>query len=161
MRRTLVGIAALVCVSGCASTSGHAHDETSDPSIQSDSESTSSDSETVAPDPDGTFTSSCSYVLGDQTESKSGYRFLADAELENTGNIGIVTKVTAKWLLAGGDHVSEHKKVRLKPGKSERAGFVHVATGDEIDRHQSLDVSADNCSVDTEIVDTFGDTQPQ
>src|SRR5699024_4225473 len=115
--------------------------------------------EYVAPQPDGTYTSSCDYLLGDFTESESGFRFVADAQLRNTGNIGTITKVTVKWFLAGGDKIKEQKKVRMKPGTSRRVGFKHIATADEIDRHQALGYSGKTCVVKAALVDTFGEPQ--
>src|SRR5699024_364111 len=106
-----------------------------------------------------TFTSSCTYVLGDFTQTKDGYRFLADAQLENTGNIGTVDKVTATWLLAGGEKITKHKTVRVKPGKSKHVGLSRVASHDEIDRHQDMN-AGQKCSVDVTMIDTFGMPQP-
>ena|GEM_PF-3872707 len=111
------------------------------------------------PAPDGTFTSSCTYGLDDFTQTKDGLRFLAGAPLENTGNIGTVDKVTATWLLAGGDKITKHKTVRVKPGKSEHVGLSRVASHDEIDRHQDMN-AGEKCSVDVTMIDTFGEPQP-
>lgn len=111
----------------------------------------------VAPKPDGTYTRSCDYVLGDFTESATVYRFVADARLRNAGNIGTVTRVTARWFLAGGDEIREQKSARMKPGQARRVGFVHVATNDQIDLHQSLGYSAKTCAIKATIFDTFGE----
>ena len=109
------------------------------------------------PSPDGTYTSSCDYVLGDFTEgSDTGFRFIADAQLENTGNVGTVTRVVAEWYLSGGDSVKETKTVKMKSGASKRVGMTVPATSDQIDRHQALGFDAETCKVTATMVKTFG-----
>lgn len=123
-------------------------------------ETTSEEPLPAIPEPDNEFSFTCDYVLGDFTEnSKSGYRFLADAELDNTGNIGTVTKITATWYLGGGDKIVKSKTVKVPTGAAgQRVGFTVPATQDQIDRHQSLD--GDNtCKVEATLTDTFGDPE--
>ena len=110
------------------------------------------------PSPDGRFTSTCSYLLGNFTESESGYRFVADARLRNTGNIGVIVHVKAIWFLAGGAEAVEEKTVKLPYRANKRIGFVRVASQDEIDQHQSLGYN-DNCKVKVNILETFGEPQ--
>lgn len=62
--------------------------------------------EVVLPNPKGNFAHTCSYVLGDFTATRQGLRFVADATITNTVNIGIIAKATAKWKQAGGPPVS-------------------------------------------------------
>jgi len=169
--RTLTAIAAiaLIWLAGCSSAgqqdssaSGWSSAASSSDDSADDSAESRSGSESEPPPlpaPDGTFTSSCTYVLGDFTQTKDGYRFLADAQLENTGNIGTVDKVTATWLLAGGEKITKHKTVRVKPGKSKQVGLSRVASIDEIDRHQAMN-AGEKCSVDVTMIDTFGEPQP-
>lgn len=108
---------------------------------------------TVTPDPDGSFTSRCSYVLGDFSEGPSGYRFLADADLENTGNVGIVVRTTAIWEQLGAEPVKLTKQTRLRIGQTRTVRFTHQASSDQLDLHQSAD---GDCEVRSRIVDTFG-----
>jgi hypothetical protein len=108
------------------------------------------------PEPDADYTSSCDYLLGDFSESGSGYRFVADARLKNVGNIGVEVKVVATWDLAGGQRVKAVKTVQLPEGKSKRVGFVEVATQDQIDAHQSLGFEQENCRVRATLTDTLG-----
>lgn len=165
MRRALVATVVLGVLAGC----GGAATETqsSAPSATTPTPGTSGTTATeptdtyAAPDPDASYSASCDYLLGDFTESKSGFRFVGDARVQNTGNIGIVSRVRAKWLLAGGDEVTAQKRVRVRPGKSKRVGLLRVATQDQIDRHQSLGLTTQSCKVKATIVDTFGQVKPQ
>lgn len=109
------------------------------------------------PQPSGTFRHSCDYVLGDGSNyTSTGYRFVADVNLQNTGNVGTVNQVTATWFLAGGGKVTETKSVRIPTGQRTRVGFTKPVGGDEIDLHQSLTVGR-TCHVKVGITDTFGD----
>ena len=111
----------------------------------------------IEPDADGTFTDSCDYLLGDfEDYSPTGYRFVADANLKNTGNIGTVVRVTATWFQAGGKSIVETKDVRVESGRSKRVGFTRLVGGDEIDLIQAFDFD-EQCKVGAKIVDTFGE----
>lgn len=90
--------------------------------------------------PDGTYQSDCDYQLGDFSETSHGYRFTADAILNNTGNVWTVTKVTATWFLAGGGKVTASKRVTVDPGHHRRVGITKVATSDQIDAYQNNSV---------------------
>lgn len=160
MRGHVLAALTLLCLAGCAQAADHdPRDRTPAASSAAGGGSTSDPAtdEYVEPQPDGTYTESCDYLLGDFTESETGYRFVADARLRNTGNIGTVTRVTARWFLAGGAEVTARKSVRMEPGTSRRVGFVRVATQDEIDRHQALGYSQQTCTVKAAMVDTFGE----
>jgi hypothetical protein len=107
----------------------------------------------IQPNPDASYESNCAYVLGDFSESSSGFRFLATADVENTGNIGVVLRVTATWNQLGGAPVRMMKTVKIRRTASRSVPFARVASSDEIDRHQSAD---GKCKVKAKIVDTFG-----
>jgi hypothetical protein len=108
------------------------------------------------PNPEGSIEGSCDYVLGDFTETESGYRFVADATLINEGNVGIEVKAIAVWFLSGGDKVKATKSLRVPYGKSKRTGFSVIATQDQIDLHQSLGFDTETCKLNAQITDTFG-----
>lgn len=110
----------------------------------------------AAPNADGEFSSTCDYVLGDFTESASGFRFVADAELQNTGNIGIVVRVMATWKQAGGVPIKVVKTAKVPVNRSKHVGITRVASQDEIDLHQATD---QGCKVKATIVDTFGEVK--
>lgn len=109
-----------------------------------------------AAQPDGEFTSQCDYLLGDHSETESGYRFVAGADLENTGNIGLRVQVVASWSLLGADPLTETRDVELEPGQTDSVQITVVATQDQIDMHQSADA---DCSVEVSITETFGVVQ--
>lgn len=108
-------------------------------------------------DPDGTYESSCDYVLGDFSENpRTGYRFVADVSMKNTGNIGLVNRVKATWYLSGGGKVVETKEVKVKAGRSKRVGITVPITNDQLDLHQSLGYNTETCRVRVAMIDTFG-----
>ncbi len=75
------------------------------------------------PKPDGTYTSSCDYVLGDfSSNTSSGFRFVATATAKNTGNIGTVLQMKAQWFQVGTKPVLRTKKVKVGPGRSSASG---------------------------------------
>jgi hypothetical protein len=108
------------------------------------------------PEPDGKFESQCDYVLGDFSESASGFRFIGQAKLENTGNIGIVLRVIAAWDLLGQPPFRIRKQARVPYGATKTVRFSKVVSQDQIDLHQSAD---SECRVNATIVDTFGEAR--
>lgn len=163
--RLLITIVALVLgllLAGCAMTAGSPKpvaDETAASAGNSPKASPSMEDTYTpppSPDPEGKYTSDCDYVLGDFTETMHGYRFVADAKLHNTGNVGTVDKVKAVWFLAGGGKVVRSKTVRLHVHRSKRVGFTVPASQDQIDRYQSQS-GYNNCKVRVTMIDTFGE----
>jgi hypothetical protein len=107
--------------------------------------------------PAGTYSHSCDYILGDFSDNtSSGFRFVAQAVIHNTGNIGTVDLVTARWFQAGTAPVVATKTVQVKAGASKRVGLTEQVTSDQIDLIQSLGYG-DNCTVKVSIGDTFGE----
>jgi hypothetical protein len=107
--------------------------------------------------PAGTYSHSCDYVLGDFSENTaSGFRFVAQAVIHNTGNIGTVDLVTARWFQAGTSPVVATKTVQVKAGASKRVGLTEQVSQNEIDLIQSLGYDS-NCAVKVSIGDTFGE----
>lgn len=116
---------------------------------------------TLAPDPEGTFESNCSYQLGDFSNYTSrGYRFTADARMHNTGNIGTANKITVVWHLSGGGKVTETKTAKVAAGTHKLVSITVPTDGDKIGAYQDLDNSLGNaCKVTVAMVDTFGKVQ--
>lgn len=112
-----------------------------------------------APDPKADYSHTCDYLLGDFSESPTGYRFVADAKIENTGNIGVEAKVTAIWQQAGAPAIKSEKTVEIPAGGRKRVRFTEVATQDQIDLHQSLGYGK-LCRVKVTLLDTFGSVSP-
>lgn len=113
--------------------------------------------ETVAPEPDASYTSNCSYLLGDFTNGPSGFRFVADAQVTNTGNIGVIVELQASWRQAGGTSIKKSRRLIVPIGSTLDVGVVRRVTRDAIDQIQS--VSGDNCKAVVEVVDTIGDAR--
>jgi hypothetical protein len=111
----------------------------------------------VLPDPAVDFSFACDYVLGDFTENpRTGYRFIASAELTNTGNVGAVVKVVASWKQLGTDAVKAEKTVRIPYEGTMTVDFTKPVGSNEIDLHQSASDLGEPCTVDGTITDTFG-----
>ena len=106
----------------------------------------------AAPVADGRFGSTCDYVLGDFTESARGFRFVANADLKNTGEIGIVVRLAAQWKQGGKGPIKVVKTVKVPIGRTKNVGITRIATADEIDLHQATD---QGCTVKASIIDTF------
>lgn len=156
---------AVLVFAGCAVEDPNAQKINASPSATTKTEDPSSDQTAeevdppaADPSPDGTYEDSCDYVLGDFTENTTkGFRFIADATLTNTGNIGTINVVKAVWFLGGGDKLVKTKKVKLPQGATRRVGFSVPVNSDQIDLIQSL--SGDDCKVTVTMVDTFGTAQ--
>lgn len=113
--------------------------------------------ETVTPEPDGTFSLNCDYLLGDFSEGTStGYRLIAGGPLKSTGNIGLVVEAKAKWQILGSAPIVETEKLRLAVDEQRTVKFSVPITQDQVDAHQSAD---GQCSSNAEIVDVFGKAQ--
>jgi hypothetical protein len=96
--------------------------------------------------------------IASRSYTAKGFRFVADAQLRSTGNIGTVTRVRAVWYQAGGREILEDKTVRFAPGQRMRVGFTKLVGGDEIDLIQALDYDQ-QCNVFARIMDTFGEAR--
>lgn len=116
---------------------------------------------TLAPDPEGTFESNCTYQLGDFSNyTPRGYRFTADARMHNTGNIGTVNKITVVWHLSGGGKVTKAKTAKVAAGTNKLVSISVPTDSNKIDAYQDLDNSIGNaCKVTVAMVDTFGEVQ--
>lgn len=109
-------------------------------------------------DPAVKFSHSCEYILGDFSEyTSSGFRFVADANMRNTGNVGVVARVHAIWFQAGGGKVEMTKfGVRIPYKGTKRVGFLKQVGSDEIDLIQAMNYD-EQCKVEVVMVDTYGD----
>lgn len=106
--------------------------------------------------PDATFRNKCSYVVGDSTErTKTGYRFLAQSKVENTGNTGIEVEVHASWFQGQADAVTETKRVRVDRGKSTTVNISVPVSRQEIDQIRLQEGPGRNCRVESSIVLTY------
>lgn len=108
----------------------------------------------VKPVTDVRYTSRCSYLLGDFSESASGLRFVADASLTSEANIGTINRVTAIWDQIGTSPVKVTKTVRLGAGAKRKVQFTKIVTRDQLDLHQGAD---GECRTKVSTIDTFGE----
>jgi hypothetical protein len=111
-----------------------------------------------APKPKGRYVLSATYELGDFGESGDparGYRFIGGGTLTNTGNIGIVVRVTYKWRLLGEGSLVAHRQYRLARHAHRDIDITIPATDAQIDAHQNADGKS---SARATMIDTFGTT---
>lgn len=111
-----------------------------------------------APSPDGKFTHSCDMLLNSDFESSVSGWLVADAELKNTGNVGIKLNVKAVWKQAGSNPIVNVKKVRLGYGHHRAVHFKVPISTDQVDAYQSAPgyFNDNACSVNATITSNFG-----
>lgn len=125
----------------------------------SDTENTEDDAPPPppTPNPDAKYGQSCDYVLGDFTDyTATGFRFIADANITNTGNVGVVVSVRASWTQVGTKPVTMTKTIKVPTGAKRRVAFTKQVGQNEIDLIQSADYNH-QCKVVASITDTFGE----
>lgn len=156
---TLALIAAFA-LAGCAETEKAAVQVNGETTTEATTVSTPDTTEAPEePNPDGESELSCDYDLGDFDESgdpEAGYRFLAGGTLTNTGNIGIVARVTYRWELAGQPDLKVKKFYRVRTGETREVDVSIPTDNSGIDAHQSAD---GDCKATVSIVDTFGSVE--
>jgi pyruvate/2-oxoglutarate dehydrogenase complex dihydrolipoamide acyltransferase (E2) component len=134
------------------------------PSSEAAAADTSSAPESSAPavpNPDGKVSATCDYQLRDDLNNYDTHAgdLNAEVEVENTGNVGIVVKVTLKWHQLGHPAIVQTKTVRVAYGKTQTLELTRPVTSSEIDRLQSWEsgnMGGSDCDVDGTTVDTFG-----
>ena len=87
-------------------------------------------------DVDGRFSSSCDIMLPSDFINGS-YYFVGAAKMRNTGNVGIVVEVKARWDQVASAKITDERTFRLDVGQRKTAKFRLEATQDEIDEHQN------------------------
>lgn len=92
------------------------------------------------------FTESCDYLL----DFDAGHTFVADAFLTYEGSTPITVKVTASWLQAGGEPITQTKDVALAEGDTDiHVTFAQDATREQISAIQALPFDK-QCDVTTD-----------
>jgi hypothetical protein len=111
-----------------------------------------------APNADGKFTHSCDMLLNSDFESSVSGWLVADAELKNTGNVGVKVNVKAVWKQAGSNPIVEVKKIRLGYGHHRAVHFKLPLSTDQVDASQSAPgyFNDNACSVNATITSNFG-----
>jgi hypothetical protein len=112
----------------------------------------------AVPSPAGKATGSCDYSLAD-TVTGTDY-LTAEVDLDNTGNVGTVVKVTVSWPQEGFEPITATKTARVPYGASGQPVRFHVAAStDVISRLQSWQErhdTGDPCQYSNTITATFG-----
>ena len=111
----------------------------------------------VLPEPSADYSQTCDYLLPDDINS-SNYRFIGTSVVRNTGNIGAVVRVVFQWGQAGGQPVRVVRKVRVPYGGERTVNVDVPATGENIERLQSLPFDQ-QCKVQAAVVGTFGEAR--
>lgn len=149
-----LGALAVAVVIAAIAGSGDEDEPSPEPAAATSEASEPVEEPPVAAQPNGEYRLNCDYLLGNFEEgSANGYRFVAGGLLKNTGNVGTVVEAKAKWQILGSAPVVETKRVRLKPGQKQNVQMMVLATGDQIDAHQSAN---SRCSTNANIVNVFG-----
>ena len=163
----ILALAAVAILGGVITALGTPRDEasvppevtTGTPSVEPEATSQPS-SAPPEENPDGTYTTSCDYLLGNFTQSQQGYRAIATAKVKNTGNIGIFLTVRAHWDMVRRPSLVSEKSIRLKVHQSKKVDFSEVLSSDELDAMQNAALDFDDwCNVKATITDTFGAVQ--
>lgn len=165
VRRLLLAVLACASLSFAAcevEETGGEKVETAD--SQKDFASTEADNESTheppKPEPDARFSASCDVLFGDYTNDE--YWFVGNAKMKNTGNIGLVVRVRARWDQVASPNLKDEKTVRIPAGRSKSVKFRVPITSAQVDEHQSSPGYAgdgDACKVTPKIVDTYGTPQ--
>jgi hypothetical protein len=120
----------------------------------------SSFSPAPVPSPDGTFSSGeCDYTLGNADFSTGGFphaRAIAGTNVKNTGNIGIVLKVTAHWNVTGHASLTQTKLIHVLTGDGKRVTFSKAIPASLLDGLQNAAFQNHWCGVKATITTTYG-----
>jgi hypothetical protein len=157
----LAAAAAALTLTACGTeTSGNLTTGTAAPGAASTAAPSGTTEPAPAPAPDGKFNHSCDMLLNSDFESSVSGWLVADAELKNTGNVGINVNVKAVWKQAGSNPIVKVKKVRLGYGHHRAVHFKVPISTDQVDAYQSAPGYFNNsaCGVNATITSNFGRT---
>jgi hypothetical protein len=109
------------------------------------------------PNPAGTITGSCDVSL---SSSLYGQNYLtAQANADNTGNIGTIVRVRVSWPLQGFAPITQTRTVRVAAGATSQVEFHAAVTQDQVSEFQDEQLSAngsDPCHYRGTITGTWG-----
>jgi hypothetical protein len=112
----------------------------------------------VVPSPDGTFQGSCNYDLGSDPAGGTATA-TGDIDATNTGNIGIVVRLTITWPQEGFSPLKMTRTIRLPKGGEQDVQFHRPLSYDQISRLQDYQTGhgfKDGCTYKGEMTSTFG-----
>ena len=112
------------------------------------------------PSPDGTYQGACDYTLGNDPANGTAVA-TGDIQTTNTGNIGIVIKLTLTWPQQGYSPLSETKTVSVPDGGSMDVQFNMQLTYDQLSNLQNWQSGHTDtgCTYTGTITGTFGVAQ--
>jgi len=157
--RLLAPLAVALLLTGCG-TEGSGTITTAGGAGSTAAEPSGTSAPDVSPQPDGKFTHSCDMLLNSDFNSSITGWLVADAELRNTGNIGINVNVKAVWKQAGSGPIIKVKHVRVGYGHHRAIHFKVPITQGQVDAYQSAPGYFNNsaCGVNATIISNFGRT---
>jgi hypothetical protein len=107
--------------------------------------------------PKAEYTSTCDYVLGDFSSNTShGFRFIAGADITNTGNVGITIRLTASFKQLGSRPLVVTKEGQIPYNGKRSIEITKPVSQNELDLIQAAQGGGDICTAKAKIVGTFG-----
>jgi hypothetical protein len=151
---TAAAAAATLTLTGCAGVASGSKSSVAEPPGASSSGPATSN----GPDAKAKLTGTCDYDLG-SSGMGTDYTVSAEVVVKNTGNIGIKSRVTARWPQFGHAPIAMSKTVTVGYHKTVTVRFARHATQVQIDRLQSYQLkhlNDDGCSYKGKILETSG-----
>ena len=111
-----------------------------------------------APNPQGTYSGSCNYLLGSSPATGTAVA-VGEIDLTNTGNIGEVTKARITWPQEGFAPLRETRTVHVAAGTTKRVSFSMPLSSNQISALQAWQTGhnyADGCTYRATITGTYG-----
>lgn len=145
-------IIVIAALSGGSSTKKATDLKTSPDATATPSSSAPASSATaVTPDPHASASLTCDYLLSPGISAPN--HFVGGGDLRNSGNIGVIVKVTARWQRLGQAPARIAKSYRVRRGQTRTVNFSVPATIEDISAHQSANAK---CSTHATVAGTFG-----
>lgn len=155
MKRTLT-IALVILASACSQDTNVGTPPASSGSLPISQPPASS---TPAPNPDAKYTHSCDLLLNSNYQSSVTGWLVGDASIHNTGNIGVVVRISATWQRAGEGPLRASKKLRLPYASRRAAHFklpVDQNTVSSVQSSTGYQNATQWCGVKATLLSTFG-----
>jgi hypothetical protein len=108
--------------------------------------------------PNGTVSGSCDVSLSDNFQSGQDY-LTADIDVQNTGNVGEVIKVTVGWPQQGFNDIKKSKTVHVPFGATKTVHLNYPASTQQISNFQDVQLASssnDVCHYRGDLVSTYG-----
>jgi hypothetical protein len=111
-----------------------------------------------SPDPEAKYTDNCDLLLNDNFYSSVTGWLVGDAEIHNTGNVGVVVRVRATWKQAGSAPITKVKTTRVGYRHRRAVHFKLPVDQNTVEAYQSAPGYFGNgaCGVKAVIVNSYG-----